>query len=146
MRDNSYGLAELVRILERDGRSFGEVRVTLGDEIRTLELPLTAAARSGFVRVLNVRPFDQMPGQPHRYFFVGSTRRLSSGESAEVGIRVEVGRDAKNVDVVVPVEFASNLVWLANLESWSEVAPFIRDGLTNRRLARARRQVEPGSA
>ena len=82
--------------------------------------------RSGFVGVLNLRPLDQLPGLRHRYFFARSTRKLEGGV-AEVGIRVEAGNDAKNFNVVVPLEFAANLVWLAGLTDRSEVAPFIVD-------------------
>jgi hypothetical protein len=128
LRDDSDGMPELVRVLERNGHALGLVRITIGRDVRDLELPLTAATRAGFVRVLNVQPFDQMPGQPYRYFFARSIRRLESGDAAEVGIRVEAGRDAKNFDVIVPLEFAKNLVWLSELKDWSEVAQFHSEG------------------
>ena len=126
MRNNSEGMPELVRVFERAGQTLGEVRVSIGDDSQILDLPLTAAARAGFLKVLNLRPFDQMPGQQHRFFFARSTRRSESGDAAEIGIRVEVASNAKNFDVAVPLEFAANLVWLSELKEWSEVAPFLR--------------------
>lgn len=127
MRDNSDRMPELVRIVDRDGRPTGVVRISIAGESRTLELPLTPAARSGFLKILNLRPLDQMPGQPHRYFFARRAQRLKPGSDADavVAVRVEVGRDVKNFEVTVPYEFAANLMWLSDLEDWSEVASFI---------------------
>jgi hypothetical protein len=119
-------MPELLRILEHGEATFGEVRVKIAEVSRILQFPLTSVTRSGFVKVLNLRPFDQLPGQLHRYFFARSTRKLENG-GAEVGIRVEVGNDAETSNVTVPLEFAANLVWLSELKDWSEVSSFLVD-------------------
>jgi hypothetical protein len=69
MRDNSEGMVEIVRSYQLAGVWHGLVRVTIQGETRLLDWPLSPAARTGFARVLNLRPFDQLPGLPHRFYF-----------------------------------------------------------------------------
>lgn len=122
MRDNSDGMVELLRTYDRDGRTFGLVRVTIGADTRPVEIPLSSTASAGFSRVVGLQPFDTMAGVQHRFFFARSVRRLEGEALAEVGIRVEVGPDAKTFDVKVPLEFASNLIWLAQVRDWNQLA------------------------
>ena len=122
MRDNSEGMVEIVRSYEYAGAWHGLVRVTINGERRSLDWPLNPPARSGFSHILNLRPFDDLPGAPHRFFFAASVRKLPGTDLAEVGIRVEVNGKGKQIPVEVPLEFAANLVWLSQARAWSEVS------------------------
>ena len=70
-------------------------------------------------RVSQLRPFDQMPGQQCRYFFVPTVRRLE-GDRVMMTVRVEQGRDGKQVETEAARDVVGNLIWFYELDDWSK--------------------------
>jgi hypothetical protein len=62
-----------------------------------------------------------MPGLKCRYFFVPTARRLE-GERAIMTVRVEQGRDGKQVKIEALRDVVANLMWFYKLDDWSKAA------------------------
>lgn len=123
MRDTHEQLPELIAATERGGQYFGAVRVTLGDQSKTFEFGVDRSAFAVLKRMMAQRPFDTMAGTPYRYFFVPSVRSSLSGMDAatrDVAIRVEQGRQSKQVEVTAPIGLIQNLMWFFQLKDFGE--------------------------
>jgi hypothetical protein len=118
MKSRDDQLAELLRPTEKDGHYFGIIRVERGAEQKCFQFGIGKEAYSALKRALDERPFDQMPGLRHRYYFAGAAR-LENGR-AVMAVRVVQGRDIKTVDVEAPIDLVSNLVWFDKLADWTE--------------------------
>jgi hypothetical protein len=125
-------LPELVRSYEREGQFFGVVRITRRQETRLYEFGLDAASYRSFQRMLQLRPLDQLPGLPHRYFFVPSVSRTSEPSYVMATVRVEQGDRAKACEVRATPQLVANLLWFFQLQDFSEASHL--------------RQLESGSA
>jgi len=119
MRDNHDGMPELLGAYEHDGHFFGAVAVTLGSECRHFEFGLPRSDYTALQRILQSRPFDQLPGLRYRYFISFAISRIPGTERAEVSIRVEQGRTSRHFDYEVPFSLASNLLWFARLKDFA---------------------------
>lgn len=101
----------MIDAYEREGRFFGIARLDLEAKSPTVEFGLTLGGYRALKRILSLRPFDRMLGLKYRYFVAGSFGK------GVAGIRVELGMAAKNLDVKVPQELASNLLWFARVDN-----------------------------
>jgi hypothetical protein len=120
MRDTHEGMPELLGAFERDGHYFSTVRVTLG-ETRDVEFGVPADEYRALRRIIQTRPFDEMPGLHYRYFIVSSIG--STGEqSATVYIRIEQGRSGRQFPFEVPLSLARNLFWFATLKDFADAS------------------------
>jgi hypothetical protein len=100
MRDNHHhGYPEIVNAYEREGQYFGALRIIVADVTFTVEFGVSEAGYYALKRILNGKPFDSMPGVPHRYFFTGSFGRTLNADpdSFIFGVRIEQGKAAKEV-------------------------------------------------
>ena len=121
MRDNHEGLPEIVDALEKDGQYFGFVQLERHGERGRFRFGVSREGYISLKQVLQLRPFDQMPGLKCRYFFVPGARRLSENR-AMMTIRVEQGRDGKQVEIEALRDVVANLMWFYELEDWSKAA------------------------
>lgn len=129
MRDNHSGYTEILDAYERDGFHFGVVRVEVSGEFASFEFGLERSAYTALKRVLQLRPFADMPGLRYRYFFTGTyTRKKLDEEPVTVWVRVEQGTTTKNFEFDWPTSLASNMVWFNSLQSFSEAAQLRRVG------------------
>ncbi len=117
MRDNSNGLPEILEAAEKEDLYYGFIGLARNDEHRKFRLGISREGYLALKRALQIRPFDQMPGVPCRYFFVPSVRRLG-GERAMIGVRVEQGRDGQQFDIEAPLDLVANLMWFYQLDDW----------------------------
>jgi hypothetical protein len=60
-----------------------------------------------------------MPGVQRRYFFVPAVRRLE-GERVMLTVRVEQGRDGRQVESEASRDVVANLMWFYELDDWSK--------------------------
>ncbi len=91
MRDNHKGMPEIVdTFVDADGIHNGIVAIEIDSEIKKFRFGVSLASYHALKRILQLRPFDTMPGLKHRYFYAGSCRKLESA-NYEVAIRVEQG-------------------------------------------------------
>jgi hypothetical protein len=121
MRDNHEGLPEIVDALEKDGQYFGLVQLDRRGELGRFRFGVNREGYLSLRQVLQLRPFDQMPGLKCRYFFVPTVRRLD-GNRAMMTIRVEQGRDGKQVQLEALRDVVANLMWFYELKDWSKAA------------------------
>jgi hypothetical protein len=112
-------LPEMLCTSERDGRYFAVVRLERETEQQCFRFGVTQDGYAALNRILHERPFDQMPGLRHHYFFAGARARLDH-QRAEMAVRVTVGKDKKQMTVEAPFDLVANLVWFERLEDWAE--------------------------
>src|SRR6478672_6268753 len=102
MRDSHQDLPEILRAFERDGKYFAVIAITLHGETRHYEIGLNEDAYEATKRILQTRPFDQMPGVEYRYFFVPSVRRLDNQMLIEADFRIEQNKTARQFRFEIP--------------------------------------------
>ncbi len=118
MRDNHEGMPEVIDAVEKDGQYFGIVAVEIEGSIKELRFGVSQQGYRALRRILQLRPFDALPGLKRRYFFARSLGKLSDSPHFLAAVRVEQGKDAKQMDVRVPGDLAANLMWFAELKSF----------------------------
>lgn len=85
MRDNHYGLPEIIDAKAEGGLYFGFVQLERNGQQRRFRFGLNRDGYEAFKRVLQLHPFDQMPGTRCRYFFVPF--RLPTGRGTRDDVR-----------------------------------------------------------
>jgi hypothetical protein len=110
-------LPELVDAYARDGLHFAAVRLARAGEDRIFELGVSASSHAALRRVLQIRPFDQMPGLRQRYFFVPSISKRDDPERCIGTVRVEQGKEGRNIEVEMPKTLIANLLWFYEMET-----------------------------
>jgi len=127
MRDNSEGYLELLDADERDGLFFGVVRVRTNSETASLEFGVDRAGYLALRRIFETRPFGRMPGVKQRLYFTGShSKEKLSQQPIRIGIRIEEGKNGKNLEFACSLSLAKNLKWFLNLEDLQEAAALKR--------------------
>ena len=70
MRDH-VGMPEILKGYERDGLYFGAARIVVAKEAAAFEFGIDQAGYLALRKVLQTRPFSDIPGIEYRYFFAG---------------------------------------------------------------------------
>jgi hypothetical protein len=122
MRDNHEGMPEIIDAFEEGGQYFGVIRVEIGAESRKFRFGVSQAGYRTLRRVLQLHPFDSLPGLKHRYYFAGAYWMVADSSDCGMKVRIEQGKNGKQVDVRVPKDLLSNLRWFAGLKDFSEAA------------------------
>ncbi len=127
MRDNHEGMPEIVDAFKDDEQYFGVFAVEIGGVIKKFHFGVTRQSYLTLKKVLQLRPFDMMPGLKHQYFYAGGSFRLIDTETLELGdceiaIRVEQSKNGKTVSLEAPKELMQNLKWAKQLKEFSEAA------------------------
>lgn len=111
-------MPELLRAFERGEQYFATVRVTLAGDTRDIEFGVLLEEYRSLRRILQTRPFDQLPGISYRYFIVPSIGRRSE-HTVRIYIRIEQGRDARQFPFDVPLSLGRNLYWFVQLKDFA---------------------------
>ena len=74
MRDNADGLPEILEVFEREEHFFCRIRLSIEANLKTYQFGVSRSGYYALRRALEFRPFDGMPGQASRVFFVPSYR------------------------------------------------------------------------
>ena len=119
MRDNHQGMPEILEVYNRDGLFYGVIAITLSTERQQFEFGLPQADYKALKRILESRPFDQLPGLKYRYFVSSATTLTPEKNLVEISIRVEQGRNVGHLIYEVPISLAANLLWFAHLKDFS---------------------------
>ncbi len=122
MRDTHEGMPEIVDAFEKDGQYFGIVGIELGDTSRQFQFGVSLDGYRALRKILQLRPFDSMPGVKQKYFFARSYGKIPGSSDYRTDVRVEQGRDGKKTEVRVPKDLLSNLVWFSEIKDFSEAA------------------------
>ena len=119
MPDNRYQVTEILNAIEQDGHYFGFIQLEHAGKKQCFRIGINADDYLALKRTLQLRPFDQMAGLPHRYFYIPGGKRHDD-KWATVAIKVEQDRSTKQVDMEWPLDLAKNLMWFWQLKDWSE--------------------------
>lgn len=126
MRDNADGLPELLEAFELDGHYFCRVRLWFKSMPQTFQFGVSHDAYRALKRVFNSRPFDSMPGQAARAFFVPSYTFTEDGEEfTTLTVRIEQGKQGKQFEFTAPLMLVRNLKWFQELKQ-PEAASHLR--------------------
>jgi hypothetical protein len=106
-------------VSERDGAFFAIIGAAVSGERRQFEIGLTPDAYRAITRVLQARPFDQLPGLKYRYFFVPSIDRLPARAAVEADFRIEQGNVGRHFRFEIPEALAANLMWFFKLNDFA---------------------------
>jgi hypothetical protein len=119
MRDNHEGMPEILDAFEKDGHYFSIVRLEHNGQERRFRFGVSHHGYLALKRVFELRPFSTMPGLVCRYFFVPSYCRLDESHMM-MTVRVEQGRDGKQMEIEAPRDLVANLKWFIELDDWQK--------------------------
>ena len=122
MRDNHEGMPEIVDAFEEGGQYFGVIGIESGGKLKKFRFGVTQAGYRALKRVLQLHPFDSLPGLKHRYYFVEAYWSLEGSADCWMKVRIEQGKNGKQVDIRVPKDLLANLRWFAELKDFGEAA------------------------
>ena len=115
-------MPEIVDAFEKDGLYFGIVEIQVSSESKQFQFGTSLNGYRALRRILQLRPFDTMSGITQRYFFAGSYGTIPNSSEFTADVRVEQNREGKKVEVRVPKDLLSNLVWFAGIKDFGEAA------------------------
>lgn len=111
-------LPEIIDAYLRDNLYFAAIRLQRAGTDKVFELGISHASYLGLRRVLQTRPFDQMPGVSQRYFFVPSySRNDADPDRCSSAIRIEQGRNGEDMMFELPQQLIANLLWFYEMET-----------------------------
>ena len=120
MRDTHAGMPEFFEAFQEQEEYFGILGLSIDGNTRVFQFGVTRKGYLTLKRILQTRPFNQMPGLIHQYFLVGSSHSLDELEEHFIHVRVEQGRDAKNIKFQAPEELTANLQWFKEIKDFDE--------------------------
>ncbi len=115
-------MPEIVDAFENDGQYFGVVGIEIGGESRKFRFGVSQSGYRALRRVLQLHPFDSLPGLRHSYYFAAAYWMPDDSSDCGMKVRVEQGKTGKQVDVRVPKDLLANLRWFAELRDFREAA------------------------
>jgi len=118
-------MPEIIDAFERGAQYFGVVAIERNSVTKQFEFGVSLDGYRALRKVLQLRPFDSMPGTKQRYFFAGRYGKVSGPLEYETAIRVEQNRNGKLVDARMPKDLLSNLVWFSEIKDFSEASHLV---------------------
>ena len=115
MRDSDPSAPEIVAAGEEPAGYFGEVTLRRDGAVGRFRFGVTPAGYTVLQRVLGTRPFDAMPGLPHRYVYAGHSGTFGDPVRHEVQVRIEVGANARSISFEAPADLVGALEWFRQL-------------------------------
>jgi hypothetical protein len=122
MRDNHKGMPEIIDACEKDGIYFGIIKIEIEGIYKKFQFGVSYKGYLALKRILQLRPFDKLPGLKHKYFFAQAYYKITDMSDCGVYIRVEQDKNGKQMDVRVPKDLLANLIWFSELKSFDEAA------------------------
>ena len=122
MRDNHQGMPEIIDAFEKEGQYFGIVGIEVAGVSKQFQFVVSLNGYRALRKILQLRPFDSMPGVGQRYFFVGSYGKIPGSADFKTDVRVEQNRGGNHLEVSVPKDLLTNLVWFQQIKNLSEAA------------------------
>ena len=115
-------MPEIINTVEIEGQYFGIIRIEIGGSYKTLRFGVTYGGHKALRRVLQLRPFDKIPGVKQRYFFARSYYKIPDSSECGAYFRIEQGKDGKQIEIRLPKDLLANLIWFSEVKDFSEVA------------------------
>ena len=85
MRDNHDKLPEILEALKENENFFCVVAIERAEQTKKFRFGISHESYLALKQLSEIRPFDQMPGIPYRYFFVPNVQRLDDGRIIDDG-------------------------------------------------------------
>jgi hypothetical protein len=120
MRDNHSGMPEIMDAFERSEHYFAAIKISLAETYKQFEFGVSREGYRALKKILQLRPFDSMPGVHRKFFFVAKYGKLPNGPNYRGYVRVEQGRDGKELEVNLPKDLLANLVWFSQIKDFGE--------------------------
>lgn len=117
MRDNHEGMIEFIDAFQKDEHYF----VIIELESRRFQFGVSVRGYRAVKHVMQLRPFDAMPGLKYRHFYAGSSKRLGTDDYC-MYVRSELGRKGTTNQLGLPKDLHANLLWFMRLENINEAA------------------------
>ena len=115
-------MPEIVDAFERADHYFGVIEITIAETSKQFEFGISANGYRALKKIMQLRPFDSMPGVRRKFFFVASYGKLPGGSNYSSYVRVEEERNGKQLEVILPKDLLANLVWFSKIKDFSEAA------------------------
>ena len=125
MRDSNEGMPEIVDALEQDSKFVCIIRVKFGDTSKQFQFGISLDGYRALKKILQLRPFDAMPRVNQKYYFARSYSQVPGSSDCKAVVRVEQNRDGRQLEVRVPRDLLSNLLWFAEIRDPAEAAHLI---------------------
>lgn len=130
MRDNHKGMPEILDTFKEGEHYFGLISVEIDGIMKKFRFGVSRKGYLTLKNILQLRPFDTMPGLKYRYFLAGVSfrivdRKIPEFADFEVGIRIEQGNNGKTMTVESPKDLAQNLIWFNELKDFNEAAQLV---------------------
>jgi hypothetical protein len=125
VRDNHEGMPEILDAFERGVQCFAVVAIERSAVIKQFEFGVSLDGYRALRKMFQIRPFDSMPGAKRRYFFAGRYGNVPGTSEYETAVRVEQDRDGKLVDIRMPKDLLSNLVWFSRIKDFNEASHLV---------------------
>lgn len=122
MRDNHKGMDEIIDAFEKDGHYFGIIEIGIDEIRKRFQFGVSYKNYLALKRILQLQPFDEMPGLKYRYFIATSYWKIADTSDCGVSVRVEQGRNGKQIDMPIPKELFANLIWFSEIKSFDEAS------------------------
>lgn len=129
MRDTHDGMPEILNSYQRGEFYFGVVRIVVSDDTAAFEFGVDYAGYIALRKVLQTRPFSNIPGIEYRYFYAGPSgylRRDKNEAPVTYDVRIEQGEDARKCAFRGPTSLVSNLIWFMGLKNLNETSQLKR--------------------
>jgi len=115
-------MPEIVDALERSEQYFGVVKISLGGTSKQFEFGVSREGYRALRKIMQLTPFDSMPGVSRKFFFVSKYGKLANSLNYRGFVRVEQGRDGRELEVSLPKDLLANLVWFSEIKEFREAA------------------------
>ena len=121
-------MPEIIDAFGKDDGYFGIIEIEIGGVFKQFQFGMSQNGYRALRRILQLRPFDAMPGVKQRYFFANGYGKLPDSSNYTSYVRVEQNRDAKNLEVSMPKDLLANLVWFSQIKDFKEAAHLLDAG------------------
>ena len=118
-------MPEIIDAFERGAQYFCVVAIERNLVTKQFEFGVSPNGYRALRKVLQLGPFDSMPGTKQWYFFGGRYGNVPGTSEYETAVRVEQNRDGKLVDTRMPKDLLSNLVWFSEIKDFSETSQLV---------------------
>lgn len=125
MRDTHEGMPEIIDAFEKEGQYFGVVGIERDRVRRQFQFGVSVDGYRALRKILQLRPFDSMPGVQQQYFFARQYGKMPGVSDYKTYVRVEQNKQGKQIEVRVPKDLLSNLVWFSEIKGFDEAAHLV---------------------
>jgi len=119
MRGNLDDMVEIVSAFQEGAYSFAVVAINIDGARQKFRFGITDAGYGALCKVLQSRPFDQMPGTKYRYYFTGTCGRTVGEKMSFIQIRIEETKNGREFEFCAPDDLVANLIWFDQLKDFS---------------------------